>query len=298
MSIPSTTVSTTNLASDTANAKQSKDTFFDAINKLNGTLAGINTANNLCPLDAQGKITTDKILGRIDNTSFANRAVVNSKINAGATAGTGIENVKFRDNQIITSKLSEVTTDTTLGGSNPSTSKIPTQKACKEFIDSSSTTTSLMRVKYEFGDITKANRDATKSVSGGYYSLHYLPTPTIATPTPFNFITTTISSWNNFQYIALDDHPYIITFSFSGTTHTNNQADFQWGSTHDMGGREYYPRQELGIREYINPSTTLNTPRRLQYVLNMNSFNFRIPTPSLNTDYGFKDFTVEVIRIY
>jgi hypothetical protein len=297
MSIPSTTVSTTNLASDTANAKQSKDTFFDAINKLNGTLAGINTANNLCPLDAQGKITTDKILGRIDNSSFANRAVVNSKINAGATAGTGIENVKFRDNQILTSKLSEVTTDTTLGGNNASTSKIPSSGACKSYIDNSSTTTSLMRVKYEFGDITKANRDDTLQLSNSTYNFHRLPTPTIATPTPFNFITTSINSFNNFQYIYLEDHPYLVIFTFSGTTHTHSNAVFRWQNTH-TGGRSYYPDQQLGLGSYINASTTQNTPRSLKYQVNMRALEFRIETNNSNTDYGFKDFTLEIIRIF
>lgn len=299
MAIPSSTVSTTNLASNGSNAKQSKDTFFDAINKLNGTLSGINTANNLCPLNSQGKITTDKIIGRLDNTSMANRCVTSAKINAGQTSGTGIENVKFRDNQITTAKLSELSTDVTLGGNNPSTSNLPTQNACKQFVDNSGSGTQLMHIKWEFGDIKKSNRSAQRYGSPNYYyNLHYVPTPTIATPTPFNFISSTISSWNSFQYHALDPHPYLVKISFSGTTHTTTQPYLSFRYTRQANSRPYSLDQRMSHGSYINASTTTTTPREHFFIENFDNINFYVITDSVNRDYGFKDFTLEIMRVF
>ena len=173
---PSGSVPTDNLNQSTDKPKDARADLFTMAEKVNDIINSYDANNGICGLTASGKVDSSKLIGQVQNASLNGAVVKTANIADANTSDQGVTGAKIRDNTIPTSKLSQVSTDTAMGGNSPSNSLIPTQGAVSGF---ASTLVGASDIKYllkaqevAFFDIEWSNADVATVPIRKFYSSH------------------------------------------------------------------------------------------------------------------------------
>tara|TARA_Y100000361_G_scaffold37821_1_gene32368 strand:- start:2740 stop:3840 length:1101 start_codon:yes stop_codon:yes gene_type:complete len=173
---PSGSVPTDNLNQSTDKPKDARADLLTMAQKVNDIVSSFNANNGICGLTASGKVDSAKLIGQVQNASLNGAVIKTANIADANTSDQGVTGAKIRDNTIPTSKLSQVSTDTAMGGGSPSNSLIPTQSAVSGF---ASTLVGASDIKYllkaqevAFFDINWSNADVATVPIRKFYSSH------------------------------------------------------------------------------------------------------------------------------
>lgn len=127
-------IPTTNLDQSTDKPKNARADLLALAQRMNTIIDSFNASSGICGLNGSAKIDSNKITGKVINSSFNGAVVKTDNLVDANNTDAGVTGAKIRDNTITTAKLSQVSTDVTMGGNSPSNSLIPTQQAVSTFV--------------------------------------------------------------------------------------------------------------------------------------------------------------------
>lgn len=265
MSLPTSTISTTNLDAGTDTPLNARPQLLLAIQHLNDIIENIDAystnqgnsiANNLLSLDGSGKIATTKLIDRVTSGNLEDGSVEKDNFYDANSSDKGITNNLIANNTIPTSKLNFTSSSLTT-----SNNVVPTQTAVVNFLNSYNASPTVITFSRNGTTFHNANTNRTQNYYFTSVSCTKSPTSNYATVSG-NTATILKGGW------------YVI--ELSGTIQHRNywgEDDEEDWSTHRLfvSHPDYNLPQSPAIYNYTNyifmyrehdvsPSTTYTSP--------------------------------------
>lgn len=200
-----TDITNFHLDQTTDKPKQARLELVNSINKFKQLIGAIDFNEGVCGLDANGKIITERVEGRVTATLADNTVIQNENIFDANNTDKGVTMGNIAYGNLTVNKLSGLSTDNTLGGDTPSQTLIPTQKACKEFIDTKQQTQPRLSAVFSTGLYTKTVEDGIPYNDSRRY-----------TAIPFTSVTT-----DNSDVFSLQPIPSTSRFNQASSSYIN-----------------------------------------------------------------------------
>ena len=123
-------ISEDNLNNGTDKPKNARTDLLEAVQRINEIIDSFNANNGICGLDGQGRVSSTKLIGKIDTDQLVGDAVTGAKIEDDA-----VDSEHIAGGAVDFDHLSCASTNTQLGTSH---TLIPTQAAVKTYVDGQS----------------------------------------------------------------------------------------------------------------------------------------------------------------